>query len=379
MDLESLEVIGGVTDISGLVQDITLFESIEGFLQGSIHIIDGDNFFDKVIGAKDQLIPITINFSYMGIEVGYIFQADGISNMKIKKSHKEYNIHLITLTEQGLKLVPVNAAFSGASHEVAAGIYKEVLEDVGPLLHVDSFAVTKGKYIVPNIPAIDALQNVIDGAMDVDSTGFYMYQRLYDNGVSRMGSLNHMANNMFQKGPKDTFVIKGSLASATDDGDNIDNIGTSNIFTVQEYKRNITDKIAAGEFGSKIHSVSLDETAVVKNPPLEDVGHVHTVYKSSNNLYNTEKNIFATVNDPQSNMSINQMARVHHTRLHVEDLIAIPTIGCGMSVLIELGGQENSSSISDGVYIISDINHILTYNGKTYDYKQHMTLIREYA
>jgi hypothetical protein len=50
-----------------------------------------------------------------------------------------------------------------------------------------------------------------------------------------------------------------------------------------------------------------------------------------------------------------------------------------MSVLVELGGQENSSSISDGIYIISDINHVISYNGKDYEYKQHMTLIREYA
>ena len=32
---------------------------------------------------------------YMGIEVEYVFQADGISNMKINKGSKDYNIHLI--------------------------------------------------------------------------------------------------------------------------------------------------------------------------------------------------------------------------------------------------------------------------------------------
>jgi len=377
MELESLEVIGGVTNISGLVQDLTLFESIEGYVQGSIHVIDGDNFFDTVIGATDTLIPITISFVYLGVKVNYVFQADGISNMKILKSHKEYNIHLITLVEQALKLVPINAAFSGASHQVAALIFKEATQ--GPLLYVDSKAVTKGKYIVPNIPAGVALQNVIDGAMDIHSTGFYLYQRLVDEGKTRIGSLKYMAGNMFQKGSMEDFTISGELVGSDGSGDNMETIGTANKFTVLEYKRNFTDKIAAGEFGNKIHSVSLDETTVVKNKALEASAHVYTIYKSSDNLYNTDKNIFATVHDPQSDMSINQMARIHHTRLAVQDLQAIPKIGCGMAIKVELGGQENSLSISDGHYIISDVNHIISYNGKKYEYKQHMTLIREYA
>ena len=66
MELESLVVTGGATDISGLVQDVTLFESIEGYIQGSIHILDGTNFFDKVIGSTDELVPITISYIYMG-------------------------------------------------------------------------------------------------------------------------------------------------------------------------------------------------------------------------------------------------------------------------------------------------------------------------
>lgn len=381
MELESLVVTGGATDISGLVQDVTLFESIEGYIQGSIHILDGTNFFDKVIGSTDELVPITISYIYMGIEVEYVFQADGISNMKINKGSKDYNIHLITLIEQNLKLVPINAAFSGTSHEIAANIFHDANLDVGPLLYVDSAAVTTGKYIVPNIPAGDAIRNVVDGAMDIDSSGFYIYQRLNDNGKTRMGSLAQMSNNHFMKSQKDVFVISGKLTGNDDEdaGDNIDNIGTSNKFNVLEYKRNFTDKIAAGDFGNKIHSVSLDETDVIKNEATEDVSIVRTVYKSSNNLYNTEKNIFATVNDPQSSMAVNQIARVHHTRLSVEDIVPIPNIGCGMTIEVELGKQENSESISDGPYIISDINHVLTYNGKSYDYKQRMTLIREYA
>ena len=216
MELESLVVHGGATDISGLVQDLTLFESIEGYVQGSIHVIDGDNFFDRVIGTKDTLVPITISFMYMDIEVQYFFQADGVSNMKINKSNKEYNIHLITLVEQGLKLVPINAAFSGASHEIAAGIFHEALANVGPYLYVDSKAITRGKYIVPNISAREALENVVDGAMDIHSTGFYIYQRLADSGKTRMGSLKHMAGNKFMKGPKEEFAIKGEIEVVKD-------------------------------------------------------------------------------------------------------------------------------------------------------------------
>ena len=108
MLIKSLDVKVGPNNISNLVTGLTLFESIEGFVQGNIQINDGINWFDQIIGVHDQLLPIDITFTYLGIECQNTFWMNGISDMKVEKTGKEYVIHLISITEHALKIVDIN-------------------------------------------------------------------------------------------------------------------------------------------------------------------------------------------------------------------------------------------------------------------------------
>ena len=105
MILKDFKVTAMATDITDLVQSMTLFESINGFMKGKIQILDGANFFDNDMGGRDEiLIPITIDFRHLDFECTNHFWVDGVSQMKIDKSEKSYTMHLISPLEQGFKL-----------------------------------------------------------------------------------------------------------------------------------------------------------------------------------------------------------------------------------------------------------------------------------
>ena len=184
MRLNSLKVIVATTDISALVQGMTLYESINGLIRGTLQIFDGVNFFDEVIGYHNELVPIEITFNYMDVDVTNLFMADGVSNMKIEKSNKEYVIHLIDPIEQTLKLTKILNVYRGTSEQIVYRIFKEATGEKSKLI-LNTNAVTNGKYIVPNISAFKAIDNVVKHAVDADHTGFYFYQTITDFGAVR--------------------------------------------------------------------------------------------------------------------------------------------------------------------------------------------------
>ena len=93
--------------------------------------------------------------------------------------------------------------------------------------------------------------------------GFYLYQRLFDQGVTRLTSINGMKKH-FKLGSNKNYVISNNIVSLDLEQSNIGTIGTSNSFILEEFSRNFTNKVADGNYGNKIQQVSLDETAVKK-------------------------------------------------------------------------------------------------------------------
>ena len=55
MLIDSFKVVAATTDITDMVMGMTFFESINGMLQGNIQMLDGQNFFDQVIGYHDRI------------------------------------------------------------------------------------------------------------------------------------------------------------------------------------------------------------------------------------------------------------------------------------------------------------------------------------
>lgn len=390
MRLNSLKVIVATTDISALVQGMTLYESINGFVKGNIQILDGINFFDEVIGSNDQLIgasyvdylallPIEITYFLGNVECTNHFMMDGVGQMKINKSDKEYVIHLISPVEHSLKLSKINHVYEGPSHEIVQGIFEEST-GIDSKLYINTIATTKGKYIVPNISAASALSNVVSTAVDADHAGFYLYQRLTDWGATRFASLRTMAGDFFKNNDGSNFEIRHNLPDQGQlNSTNYIPGGTSNNFTMTQYKMHHTNKLADGQYGNKIHHIQLDETKIKKNEPIEHSKQEITTHKISDKLYDTSKSLFTSSTDPSNIAAINQKKRIYNTALSVNNMSPIPYIGCGNAIRVKQGGSNKSRTISDGPYIISNINHVFQTEDNGINYTQNMSLIREYA
>ena len=379
LKLESLVINVQHQDIAGMVLSLTIFESIKGYLKGSFVVQDNVNFYDTFIGTTQA--PIEIQFRYLDTQCNNVFYGNGISNIKIEKLGKTYTIHFIAYTTINDQVNLINNVYSGTSDNIIDKIFTESNNGLA-LLQIDSTADTKGRYVVPNIKAGAALKNVITKAYDTNNSGLCLYQRLYDEGYTRLTSLHDMSKNYFLGDNDATFNITQRLAGTSADSDglsSIDMVGTAATFELEEYNMDFISKVAAGDWGHKIQQVSLDETAVKKFEinELTDIGI--TVYKTSDNLYdNNVKSLFSLAADPTSFAVNNQKKRVFNQYMNVLNVVAVPGFAAGFTVGLDQGGSNISSTRTDAEdYIIANINHRFIMDDGEFDYAQDIGLIRQ--
>lgn len=400
MIIDSFKVVAATTDITDLITGMTFFESINGMLQGNIQMLDGQNFFDLAIGQQNRLIPVEVEFSYLRRKVAMAFMIDGINQMKIFKQEKSYVMHLITIEEFNLKLLDINAVYNGTSNDVVEQIFLQASGETNKLI-VNTLSTTKGKYIVPNIPAIEAIANVTYAAVDANQSGFYFYQRLYDEGACRFASLYSMSKD-FHIVNGEEFKIKNTSVGLKELDEENSQLreGTASAFELEEYRMHHSDKLARGEYGHKIHHVELDKTKINKYGPLTNSSsQVSTRFKISELLYGRpitippgphsdeepeiyeQKSLFHDVDLPNTQAAINLRKRMYNNTINVSSMVPSPNLGCGKSIILELGGSDISYSVSDGPYIISNVNHLFsrTDDGGGMQYVQNVKLLREYA
>lgn len=402
MLLDSFKVTAATTNITDMVMGMTFFESINGLLKGNIQMLDGANFFDVVIGEQDKLCPVEIEFKYLANKPVILrFMIDGVNQMKIFKSEKSYVMHLISFEEFNLKLNDINAVYNGPAEEVAASIFKQTMGEKNVLI-INTLSTTKGKYVIPNIPAIEAMANVTYAAVDANYTGFYFYQRLYDEGKCRFGSLHSMSIDFHKRDDGKIMKISNADISLKELNDNdIMSEGTASIFELEEYRMHHSDKLARGEYGHKINQIELDKTNLKKNEPIiKNQTQVEmTRYKISEFIYGRpitippgphsdeepetyeQKSLFHDVNSPNTQAAVNLKKRIYNNTLNVSGMVPAAYMGVGQSIEVELGRASPEENISGGTYIIADINHIfkITDSGAGMDYVQNVKLLREYA
>ena len=385
LNLQSLSLKVAGLDISEMVLSLTMFETIKGNIRGSFQVQDNINFYDTFIGHVQPLIKI--KFKYIGISCTNNFYGDGINNMEISKLGKNYTIHFIAFPTVNMQITQINHVYSGLSHEIIKNIFKEA-NGKNNRLRIDSKAITKGRYVVPNIKAQTAIKNVLSSAYDDNDSSFCLYQRVYDRGATRLTSLHDMSENYFYENEligtnyiERIFTIKNVLAGVDEESDglsSLNTVGTSSSFNLKEFQMNFTAKLAAGQWGSTISHIYLDETKIVDNPVTEITDPHITRYKLSAKLYDNDvKSIFSTEPDPVCYAAQHQRARVWNQQLGIINVVAIPNIGVGFSVNIDQGGSNISSSRQDNQYIIANINHKFIKNDGKFEYSQDMGLIRE--
>jgi hypothetical protein len=379
LKLQSLVVNVGGQDISAMVLNLTVFESIKGYIKGSFIVQDNINFYDTFIGITQA--PIQIQFEYLNILCTNVFYGNGISNMKIEKLGKIYTVHFISYTAMNDQLTMINNVYSGTSDNIIDKLFTESNNGNATLV-IDSAADTKGRYVVPNIKAASALKHVVAKAYDTNNSGLCLYQRLYDQGVTRLTSLLDMAENYFFGDDEKIFNLTQRLAGASEDSDGLDSndmVGTSASFELNEYYMNFTEKLADGNWGNKIQQVHLDETATKKFEVNERTDVSVTVYKTSIDLYDDGvKSLFSLGVDPDSFAAKNQKKRVFGQYMNVLNVVAVPGLSAGFTVGLNQGGSNISSTkTDDNNYIIANINHRFMMNDGKFEYAQDIGLIRE--
>lgn len=398
MVIDSFKLVAATTDITDMVMGMTFFESINGMLHGTVQMLDGQNFFDQVIGYNDELVPINIEFSVLEQKFSMIFFIDGINQMKIFKSEKSYIMHLISTEEFNLRINDVNAVFNSTAEEVVKDIYEGNV-GTGNKLIINSLSTTKGKYVVPNIPAIEAIANATYVAVDAEYTGFYFYQRLWDEGTCRFASLYTMSRDFHKNLLNQKFTIENRDTALKDlEAGNVTPEGAASIFELEEYRMDHTLKLQDGEFGHKIHHIELDKTNLKKNPPMVGGSAIVTTrHKISEFIYGRpitippgphsdeepetyeQKSLFHDVDSPNTQAAINLRKRIYNNTISVSAMSPSPYLGCGQSIELKLGGSNISYSVSDGNYIVSDINHVFQNTDIGMQYVQNVKLLREYA
>ena len=375
IDLRDLSIQVGPVDIAPMVLGLTTLESIKGGVKGSITIQDNINFYDTFIGALQHIIKI--DFEYAGSFCKNEFISDGITNIVITKKGKKYDINFISIQSMDFKTSLINQVYSETSHRIIEKIFTEACNKKSILL-IDTPAITKGRYIVPNIVAGAAIKRLLDTAFDVNASQLCLYQRMWDRGRTRLTSYHDMNKTIFKNADREIFTISNSSVSSAEKTV-LATIGTSTQFTVEEANKDSSGKIAAGYYGQIVSHVQLDETKETSYKPAEITNNEVTKFVLSKDLYDDGVvSIFKTAADPVARAAINQRKRLYNTFMNVSNIVAIPGIGCGMAINVDPGENNVSTSREKNKkYIIQNIQHTMTLNDGTWAYSQNMGLIRE--
>ena len=372
LNLDSISISVREVDISDMVTGVTIYESIMGMLKGAIAVKDGINFFDEFIGT--DLADVQFSYEYIGETKIASFYMDGISNMKIEKQQKNYIIHIASMHESAFAQ-KINNAFNGRTDQIVEQIFANVSEENATLI-IDSQASTSGKYIAPNIPTNLALQHLINHAYDIQNTGMFLYQRFVDDNAIRLTSLGDMMDSEFQDIAGNEVTIKASLMHQGAMG-MVAMLGTANTFELREYNMDFIQKLENGLWGEAVESVKLDSTTHKYNISKEATSVSKTKFKLSDKLYdNNIKSIFGNSQGVETSVILNHKIRVFNTDMAVTNMVALPHLGVGMTIGLELGGGNKSYSRQDGKYLVKHIQHNFTIDGGEYMYSQDVGLIR---
>jgi hypothetical protein len=383
LNLQSLKVKVFKTDIAPLVLSLTMYETIKGNVRGSMTVLDNINFMDTFLGTTHA--PLRIEFGYQGYFYQNNFYIDGVESMVIKKSGKQYTIHFIANTTFHNQIVRINEAYSGRGDQIIKSIFVEACD--GPFIK-DSKSITKGRYIVPGITAHEAISHVVNTCYDENSSGMLLYQRVCEEGVTRLTSLHDMENNYFYERSligtvtySTVYKLRATVAGALGDDDGIDpnqQIGTTPGFVLDEYNMNFVQKLGMGAYGNKIKNFKIDETKEEEFAPAEKTHIPKTYIPLSKKLYdNGESSVFSTWCTPEANFAINQKFRAYNQRMTAPNVVAVPGLGCGYSINVESGGSNLSKTKTDTGYIVSTINHKFTMHDGDHQYAQDIGLMRE--
>ena len=376
LNLDNIKIEVRKVDISKFVNGLTLYESIFGMMQGQIAVQDSTNFFDNFIGT--ELAGVDISFSYLEQDFAASFWMDGITDMSLESEKKSYTIHLKSIHVPNFANT-VNSVYNGTSDEIIAKIFSDVSADENTIA-VDSRTSTSGRYIAPNIPARDCFKILVANAYCEDQSGIFMYERLVDHNTVRLTSLYDMVDNAFVDNSGVSVSITQGLSDMRETQMNpMAVLGTASDFMLKEYSMDFVQKIEDGLFGEAINEINLDETKNTKNITKEVTSVPKTKFKLSDKLYDDNtKSVLANRGNVASSTIINSTIRAFNTAMDVSGVAALPGLGVGMTVEVQLAGnEEQGTARHNGKWLVKHMQHDFTQKGGEYSYHQSLGLVRE--
>ena len=211
-----------------------------------------------------------------------------------------YNLNLISISAFNNSIVKINSVFRGTSNDILIGLWKETQGNlIG--LNMNTPAVSKGKYIVPNIPSGIAISNVVQSAYDENKTGMFLYQRLSEQGSTRFVSLHDMAKSKYyEEDGKTCFKLHNRYIDKSVITDPGGTVGSCDNFRLLSYNDNYTQKIAGGLWGKKVNQFELDQSKKTTLESIERTEIDSPSYKISQMLYdNGAKEIHVRIASPE--------------------------------------------------------------------------------
>ena len=293
MQTDTFKILFNETDVTALVSKVTVNENIDGFIRGNIDIIDGTNL-EASMFTKGMPVG-QLEIEYIGAKCKLSFVCNGKSRITSTPFSKEFSVAFVSAEKVAMRMEKINSVYEGTSADIVGAIFSEVTGE-GASLTVTPPTVSKGKYVVPNIAAMFAINNVVRTAIDENQSGYYFYQTLWNSGALAMTSLRAM-NEKFtvipgsrgKQGSGQTgkyYCLEESAPSGCDleDG-NIANIGVCQAITQVQYNQDYLERLAMGLHGNQSVENSLETTTINAHEATQITADELYTYKLSTKLY----------------------------------------------------------------------------------------------
>ena len=104
-----------------------------------------------------------------------------------------------------------------------------------------------------------------------------------------------------------------------------------------------------------------------------------TKFKVSDKLFDNDvKSVLSNRGDVATGTIISNTVRVFNTVMEINRLVAVPGLGCGMTIEVELlSNVEQGTNRHNGKWLIKHMTHNFTQHAGKYSYGQELGVVRE--
>jgi hypothetical protein len=351
-------------DITDIVKNVGISESIHGDLSGYMQIMDGANVLDTFIHTNNKVI---IEYIYKGLTTSNAFYLDGVKNINLtNQTHKEYTIELVSINNMINGLTTISKVFTGRTSDMIAKIYKDKFGDGS--LHIATHTKNNGKYIAPNINPKTILKLLLLNSYDEETRPMFLYQKAVDGGITVLESLSDMSS----KDPM--FAI---TTESIDNPNGNAGIGVaSEVIVTSSYTNNVM-KSNLGVYGKTYSIFDVENSKFSKITTGDTIGSLEIERLYRKDLYGDSAIPLLNNGDVGSvDTCMRDRVQSFSIKTRAIGVDAIPLLSVGIVIELKSGSSKTNSSKHDGNYLVAGVEHNITVDGPDRMYTQDVELIR---